>query len=68
MTRLPDTYYQSLVEELRKLPAETVWLEFKHNNTDPEMIGERLSALANSAALEGKTNAYLVWGIDDTTH
>lgn len=32
------------------------------------MIGERLSALANSAALEGKTNAYLVWGIGDKTH
>lgn len=68
MTHLPDSFYQSLIEELRKLPSETEWLEFKHNNADPEMIGERLSALANSAALEGKTNAYLLWGVDDATH
>ncbi len=61
-------YLRSLVEELRKLPRETEWVEFKHNNTDPDMIGERLSALANSAALEGKTNAYLIWGIEDETH
>lgn len=63
-----DTYQQSLVEELRKLPHETEWLEFKHNNSDPDMIGERLSALANAAALEGKTSAYLVWGIEDESH
>jgi len=63
-----DTYLQSLLEELRKLPRETEWLEFKRNNSDPEMIGECLSALANSAALEGKTSAYLVWGIEDEFH
>ena len=68
MPNLPDTHFQSLVEELRKLPSETEWVEFKHNNPDPHMIGERLSALANSAALEGKTNAYLVWGVEDVTH
>jgi len=59
-----DTYLRSLVNELRKLPRETEWVEFKHNNANPDMIGERLSALANSAALEGKTNAYVVWGIE----
>lgn len=64
----PDHYLMSLVQELRKLPAETMWLEFKHNNSDPTMIGERISALSNSAALEGKSNAYLVWGIEDGTH
>lgn len=63
-----DTYLASLVEELRKLPRETEWVELKHNNDDPQMIGERLSALANSAALEGKTTAYFVWGIEDQTH
>jgi len=63
-----DTYLKSLVEELRKLPRETEWLEFKHNNADPDMIGERLSALANAAALEGKTSAYLIWGIEDESH
>ena len=43
-------------------------VEFKHNNADPEMIGERLSALANTAAFEGKTTAYLIWGVEDETH
>ncbi len=68
---MPDaqnTYLIGLIEELRKLPHETEWVEFKHNNADPEMIGERLSALANTAALEGKTMAYLTWGVEDETH
>lgn len=64
----PEDYLISLVHELCKLPGETEWLEFKHNNDDPEEIGEYLSALANAAALLGKVNAYMVWGIDDETH
>jgi ATP-dependent DNA helicase RecG len=61
-------YLSSLVRELCKQPAETEWLEFKHNNSDPQEIGEYLSALANSAALCGKANAYLVWGIENASH
>lgn len=61
-------YLISLVQELRKLPTETEWVEFKHNNAEPEDIGEYISALANSAALTGKVNAYLIWGIDNQTH
>jgi len=61
-------YLFSLLNELRKLPRETEWVEFKHNNDNPEEIGEYLSALANSAALLGKVHAYLVWGVDDDTH
>ena len=61
-------YLQSLVRELLSLPAETGWVEFKHNNTDAQQIGEYLSALSNSAALEGKAFAYLLWGIEDGTH
>src|SRR5690606_35622187 len=48
-----------------KLPKETEWLEFKQNNADPERIGQYLSGLANSAALLGKANAYLIWGVED---
>ena len=33
-----------LVNELRKLPNETQWLEFKHNNYEPAMIGQDISA------------------------
>ena len=58
----------SIVHELGKLPQETEWVEFKKNNADPKGIGEYISALANAAALLGKVNAYLVWGIDDQTH
>ena len=57
-----------LVNELRKLPNETPWLEFKHDNFDPDMIGQDISALANSAALNEKSCAYMIWGIDDKTH
>lgn len=65
----PIEYYIGLINELRKLPSETEWLEFKHNKADPEEIGEYCSALVNSALLSsGKTTAYLIWGIDNETH
>ena len=58
----------SLVLETIKLPKESEWVEFKQNKNDPQMIGEYISALSNSAALNGKTSAYMIWGIDDKTH
>ena len=57
-----------LVNELRAFTEESEWLEFKHNNDDPEMIGKDISALANGAAYTEKTKSYMVWGIDDSTH
>lgn len=57
-----------LVEELCRHDAETEWIEFKTNNSNPEMIGQRISALANSACRLGAPTAYMVWGIDDETH
>lgn len=58
----------NLLRELCKLPKETEWIEFKLNNDDPQMIGEYISALANSAALLGKQSAYVVWGVADADH
>lgn len=58
----------ALVDELRSQPDETSWLEFKHNNTDHEMIGKRCSALANSARIEGRDCGYMLWGIEDASH
>ena len=58
-------YLRGLVAELCKLPDETSWVEFKHNNTSPEEIGTYLSALSNAAALDGKENAFVVWGVED---
>lgn len=57
-----------LINDLRVLPAETPWLEFKKDNTDPEAIGVRCSALSNAARIEGKELAYMLWGIEDGTH
>lgn len=56
-----------LVRELASLPRESEWVEFKENNTDPEEIGEYISAIANSAALHGKPFGYIVWGVRDDT-
>jgi len=61
-------YLSGLLIELCKLPAETGWVEFKENNDSPQDIGEYLSALSNTAALHGKAQAYLVWGVRDATH
>jgi predicted HTH transcriptional regulator len=61
-------YLNGLVFELRKLPHETGWVEFKENNSNPEDIGEYLSALSNTAALLGRANGYVVWGVRDGTH
>ena len=63
-----DKYLTGLVHELRKLPGENEWVEFKVNMYEPEEIGEYVSALANSAAMVGKAAAYLVWGISDGEH
>lgn len=59
---------ERLVKELCTLPDETTWVEFKHNNYEPKMIGKDISALANSAALASKEKAYMIWGVDDKTH
>lgn len=58
----------ALVDELRGLSAETQWLEFKGNNTDPDVIGKRCSALSNAARIEGRDCAYMLWGIEDGSH
>jgi len=59
--------FESLVVELTDLPAETEWVEFKENNCNPDDIGEYISALANSAALMGKSRGYIVWGIQNVS-
>ncbi len=63
-----NEYLMSVINELRKLPGETEWVEFKGNNSKPEEIGEYLSAIANSAALLGEVNGYVIWGVDNDTH
>ena len=69
MTGIRDIdYLNGLVHELCNLPTETEWVEFKVNNQNPQEIGKNISALANSAALNGKAYAYMIWGIEDLSH
>jgi predicted HTH transcriptional regulator len=58
----------ALINDLRALPAETPWAEFKENNSDPQMIGRLISALSNSARLAGQHCAYVLWGVRDGDH
>lgn len=58
----------ALIDDLRALPAETAWVEFKHENTDPNGMGKRVAALSNAARIEGQDTAYMVWGVEDGTH
>lgn len=58
----------ALIDDLRSQPTETAWLEFKGNNTVPEIIGKRCSALSNAARVEGRDCAYMIWGVEDVSH
>ena len=59
---------KELVNNLIAIPDEKGWLEFKHNNYTPKIIGEDISALANASALADRNFAYMVWGVDDKSH
>ena len=50
---------KALIDKLCAEKAETEWLEFKVNNFNPQLIGEYLSALSNSACLCGRANGNL---------
>lgn len=65
---LHNDYLQRLVTQLAALPSETEWVEFKENNASPKEIAEYISALSNAATLCERPRAYLVWGVDDSTH
>lgn len=59
---------RSIVADIQASPTECEWVEIKHNNEDPEIIGEYVSALANGAAYMGQSKGYMAWGLDDNTH
>lgn len=58
----------NIVNELRSYDSEREWFEFKENWFNATELGEYISALSNSAAIEGKSEGYFVWGINDVTH
>lgn len=61
------TLFDTLVTLLR-LPHERGTVEFKSNLVDPLDIGQYISALANTAALQGHDRAWVVWGVADGNH
>lgn len=65
---MSDEELNQLLTSLRALPHETEWVEFKHNDAEPDETGEYISALSNSTALLTKEAGYIVWGIEDHTH
>lgn len=56
---------QLLIQELLFQAKESEWLEFKLNNSNPQEIGEYISALSNTASYHNKNHAYLLFGIAD---
>lgn len=48
-----------------QLNGEVEWIEAKNANTNPELIGQYLSALSNAAALSEQLYGYLLFGLED---
>jgi predicted HTH transcriptional regulator len=59
---------EKLLKDLQALPMECEWAEFKVDNTNPQEIGEYLSALSNSARYSDQKYGYLIFGIENETH
>lgn len=58
----------SIIKEAVGHTYEDPWIELKHNNYNPQEIGEYISALSNTAALFNQEHALMIWGVDDKTH
>ena len=54
---------KDIINELRGYDSEREWFEFKENWFVANELGEYVSALSNSAAIDGKKDAYFVWGV-----
>lgn len=59
---------RSFVTRLIAYTSEEDWFEFKDSWYDATGIGEYISSMSNAAAMCGKENAYIIWGIDNDTH
>jgi hypothetical protein len=57
-------YLLSLLNELRKLPRETEWVEFKHNNGEPEEIGIEQDEEAAISFLATTTDGLVEFGAE----
>ncbi|MBR4824151.1 MAG: putative DNA binding domain-containing protein [Spirochaetaceae bacterium] len=64
---MTDIELRDFVAFITQEYSENEWGEYKHNFHSKEEIGERISALSNSACLNNKPYAYLIYGVEDTT-
>jgi ATP-dependent DNA helicase RecG len=56
----------NLIDDLRALPKETEWAEFKLNTIKPEVrLGDYISGLSNAACVNNQAFGYLILGVDD---
>jgi hypothetical protein len=57
---MPTNNPSALLRRLLEEPAETPWLEFKENNSDPHLIAKTISACANAAMLAERDRAFII--------
>jgi ATP-dependent DNA helicase RecG len=67
MTGMDTLGARLFLDELRALPAETEWLDFKEarRQFDTDELGKYVSALSNEANLRGLPRSWLVLGVAD---
>jgi predicted HTH transcriptional regulator len=58
----------AFLDSVRAFEREPDWVEFKQNNFENDTVGQYVSALANSAIIHEKDEAYLIFGIENGTH
>lgn len=58
-----------ILDQLRNLPTETEWCEFKPaGGIDLDKLGRYFSAVSNEARLHNEVYGWIVFGIHDKTH
>ena len=66
---MTNTELIELIDELRALPKENEWVEFKKGTaTTNDKIGQYISAISNAACINNQSFGYFLFGIDDNTH
>lgn len=67
---MSEQQLKAILDEMRALPSETEWIEFKTAGKDFhfDKIGKYFSALSNEANLKGKDFGWLIFGVEDTQH
>ena len=61
--------FDSILETLKNQTNnnETSLIELKENNTDPNEIGQSISAIANACILEKADSGFIIFGVEDST-